>query len=428
VAFLGIFSRMALSPTYSLHARYLFPIDLPPIRDGWITVSHGRIVSLGHEPTGERRDLGDVAILPAFINAHTHLEFSNLAQPLGRPGTPFTEWIREVVRWRRAAIEQPAGTDWRADAIRKGIEESLRGGVVSLGEIATLPQTEGDGRYDAMQGVSFLEVLGLADERHDELLSAAKAYLATWHSSGRHPLAGLSPHAPYTVGPRLVSSIAALAAEALAPVAMHLAETREELELLRAGTGPFRELLDDLGAWQTGVIPLGSTPLDYLRLLANTDRSLIIHGNYLSHEEIEFAGRQHDRMSVIYCPRTHAYFAHDRYPLAEMLARDVNVALGTDSRASNPDLNMLSELHFVAEHHQDVSPEAILRLATSNAAKALGMGETHGTLASGKRADLAVVSVAADRSPDPHELLFDTRQTVRFVFRGGRQLFPASDC
>jgi len=110
--------------------------------------------------------------------------------------------------------------------------------VVSLGEIATLPQTEGDGRYDAMQGVSFLEVLGLADERHDELLSAAKAYLATWHSSGRHPLAGLSPHAPYTVGPRLVSSIAALAAEALAPVAMHLAETREELELLRAGTGP----------------------------------------------------------------------------------------------------------------------------------------------------------------------------------------------
>lgn len=413
---------MTRSPTYSLQARYLFPIDRPPIPRGWITVSEGRIVGVGQEPAGDRRDLGDVAILPAFINAHTHLEFSNLEQPLGEPGMPFTEWIREVIRWRRAASEQSEGTDWRRDPIRKGLEESLRGGAVSLGEIATLPQAKSDGRYDTMQGVGFLELLGLADERHDELLAAARTHLATWQGSGPQQSAGLSPHAPYTVGPKLVGSIATLAASTRAPVAMHLAETREELELLRSGRGPFRELLDDLGAWHSGVIPHDSSPLDYLKLLAKAGRSLVIHGNYLNRDEIAFAGQHNERMSVVYCPRTHAYFDHGRYPLREMWDWGVNIALGTDSRASNPDLNMLHEVRFVAQQHQDVPLENILRLATINAAKALGMAEMYGTLAPGKQADLIVIPISRNEHTDPHELLFASTHGIGQVFRNGQDL------
>ena len=415
--FLGIFSSMAKSSTYSLRARYLFPIDRPPIRDGWITISEGRIVGIGDEPVGERRDLGNVAILPALVNAHTHLEFSNLDQPLGRPGMAFTEWIREVVRWRRAAIKQHERGDWRCDAIRNGVAESVQGGAVSLGEIATLPRAESDGRYVAMQGVCFLELLGLADARHDELLHAAGQHLACSQVSSRQPTPGLSPHAPYTVGPKLVESIAALSSGSCVPIAMHLAETREELELLRAGTGPFQELLTDLGAWHPEVIRRGSTPLDYLKLLAKADRSLIIHGNYLSNEEIKVLGRYRDRMSVIYCSRTHAYFGHDRYPLQAMLDLDVNVALGTDSRASNPDLNMLNELRFVAQQHQDVPPDIILRLATINGATALGLEKSHGTLTRGKQADLVVIPISEDEPADAHELLFAGLHDVRMVIR-----------
>ncbi|MBC8351837.1 MAG: amidohydrolase family protein [Planctomycetes bacterium] len=415
---------MATSRTFSLRARYLFPIDRPPIRDAWLTVSKGRIAAVGDAPVGERRDLGNVAILPGLINAHTHLEFSELEEPLGRPGMPFTDWIREVVRWRREMIRQYDGIDWRSQAIRHGVEESVRGGATMLGEIATLPWEESGSRYQGLHGVSFMELLGLARERHAELLSAANNYVEFSQSSGCSSKPGLSPHAPYTVSPELIESIATLSARTHVPVAIHLAETREELELLTSASGPFRELLDDLNAWQADVIPLGSTPLDYMKLLAKADRSLIIHGNYLSDEEMVFAGQQRDRMSIIYCPRTHAYFAHDRYPLREMLDRGINVALGTDARASNPNLNVLSEIRFAAKQHQDVSPESILRLATINAAVALGIQESHGTLTPGMQADFIVVPVAPDTTTDPNELLLGSTDMVQQVFRRGEQLFP----
>ncbi len=416
---------MATSPTYSLRARYLFPIDRPPIRDGWITISGGHIAAIGSEPSGDCRDLGDVAILPGLINAHTHLEFSQLDQPLGRPGMSFPNWRREVIRWRDAV--PPEDRDSARDrAIRQGLEESARGGTTTIGEIARLPWPGIDERYESMQGVAFLELLGLANSRHDELLAAASEYVEHWSGKTTLPLAGLSPHAPYTVSPKLVESVAALSARTRTPVAMHLAETREELELLRDGSGPMREFLDELGAWYPDVVPRKSTPLDYLKLLAKADRSLIVHGNYLSPDEIAFAGQQSERMSVIYCPRTHAYFAHDRYPLRAMLDAGVNVSLGTDSRASNPDLDVLSELRFVAAHHADISPETILRLATINAATALGMVDRLGTLTAGKRADFVVIPISSDERSDPYELLVGSKHGVAQVFRGGVQLFPPS--
>lgn len=412
---------MATASTYSLRARYLFPVDRLPIRDGWIKIVGGRIAAIGSEPSGDCRDLGDVAILPGLINAHTHLEFSQLDQPLGQPGMPFPDWLREVIRWRDA-IPQEDRDAARDRAIRHGHEECLRCGTTTIGEIARLPSLGIEQRYESMQGVAYLELLGLASSRHDELLAAASEYIAARGGNANSPHAGLSPHAPYTVSPKLVGSVAALSARTRTPVAMHLAETREELELLRATSGPFREFLDELGAWHPHVIPLESTPLDYLRLLAKADRSLIIHGNYLSSEEIEFAGRQSHNMSVIYCPRTHAYFAHDRYPLREMLDAGANVALGTDSRASNPDLNLLSELRFAATQHEDVSPETILQIATINAAEALGMSETHGSLTVGKQADFIVLSVSPNERTDPHELLFESPQAVQQVFRCGERI------
>ncbi|MDA1052851.1 MAG: amidohydrolase family protein [Planctomycetota bacterium] len=362
-----------------------------------------------------------MAVLPGLINAHTHLEFSRLARPLGRPGMSFPDWLREVIRWRDATPPQ----DWDADrdsAIRQGLEVSRRCGTTTIGEIARLPWRGIEQRYESMQGVAFLELLGLASARYDELFGAASEYVEARRGKALSPHAGLSPHALYTASPKLVESVAALSARTRTPVAMHIAETREELELLREGSGPFREFLDELGAWHPDLVPLRSTALDYLKLLAKADRSLIIHGNYLSPHEIEFAGRQSERMSVIYCARTHAYFGHDRYPLREMLDAGVNVALGTDSRASNPDLNMLSELRFAARHHQDIPLETILRLATSHAATALGMAATLGTLTPGKQGDFIVLPVSPHEPADPHELLFDSAQSVQQVFRSGAQI------
>ncbi len=400
--------------SYSLKARYLLPMDREPLRDAWISVVNGCIVAVGGPPQGVAEDLGSVAILPGLINAHTHLEFSELPQPLGQPECGFTDWIREVIRWRNEMRERSAGVDWRNQAVSVGLAESLRGGATTVAEIATLPWQSDATSYRALHGIVFLELLGLSPERQPELLVAAQSFLdGTRHATYR---VGLSPHAPYTVSPVLVARLAELSAQESVPLAMHLAETREELELLHSARGPFRELLDGLGAWHENAIRRDTTPLDYLQLLSLAHRSLIIHGNYLTDVELEFLGRHRDRMSVIYCPRTHAYFGHEPYPLQRMIEFGVNVALGTDSRASNPDLNMLEELRFAARAHSDIPPATMLQLATANAARALGLEHEIGTLAVGKRADLIVVPLP-DEDGDPSELVLHSRTPATRVDR-----------
>jgi cytosine/adenosine deaminase-related metal-dependent hydrolase len=176
------------------------------------------------------------------------------------------------------------------------------------------------------------------------------------------------------------------------------------MELLRSESGPLRDLLEERGAWEPGGLGIGRRAMDYLRMLTGADRALVIHGNYLDEEEIAYLGRRGERMSVVYCPRTHAWFRHASYPLAKMLAEGVLVALGTDSRASAPDLDLPAEMRAAARAHPSVSPEAIVRMATWNGAKALGIDDELGTLEPGKWARLAIVPLT-ERDADPYELL-----------------------
>src|SRR5207248_5598397 len=141
------------------------------------------------------------------------------------------------------------------------------------------------------------------------------------------------------------------------------------------------EVLQSAGAWHPEVIPLGRRPLDYLQALATAHRALVVHGNYLVADEIEFLAAHRERMSLVYCPRTHAYFGHEPYPVSQMLAAGVRVAVGTDSRASNPDLRLLEELRHIARHHPGVSPEAMLRMGTIAGAEALGIAADYGSIA-----------------------------------------------
>lgn len=390
---------------FSLFARYLFPMDGKPLRDAWLVVNGGRIIDVGGQPVGQRRDLGAVAVLPAPINAHTHLEFSSIEKPLGGPSMRFTDWIGQVIRWRsERAVELPSG-DWRIAGVRAGLDESRRAGVTTVGEIATLPWPDDFSHYGSIKGTVFLELLGLDPAGEDELLAKARDFITRVTTDGASFLPGISPHAPYTASPQLVERVSSLSREHRLSVAMHLAETREELELLASGSGPFRELLERVGAWYPEAIRAGTTPRDYLELLSEAHRALVIHGNYLATNEVEFLAEHRRHLSVVYCPRTHAYFGHDAYPLATMIDAGVNVALGTDSRASNPDLNLLHDLCVAADKHPTVSPQHLLELVTCNAAKALGVEADLGTLAPGKQADLAVIPIENRNVVDPYELL-----------------------
>jgi cytosine/adenosine deaminase-related metal-dependent hydrolase len=315
-------------------ARYVFPLDSPPVPDGVITVEGRRIVAIGENRSGQPpQDLGQVAVLPGLINAHTHLEFSDLAEPLGEAGAPFSDWIAAVVAHRRSADTDPeAAAQRRRHATQQGLIQAAQRGVTALGEIAT-----GDWPADLLADSEldctvFLELLGLSEDRVAPLLEQAARHLDRGASQSVWR-AGLSPHAPYTVHPRLLEQAVALSAARQVPLAMHLAESFEELELLRSASGPLRQLLADLGAWDPTAIPRGIRPGDYLQILARAHRALVIHGNFLTGDEIGQIAAARDRLSVVYCPRTHARFVPGKYPLAEMLAAGVHVALGTDSRA-----------------------------------------------------------------------------------------------
>ena len=230
---------------------------------------------------------------------------------------------------------------------------------------------------------------------------------------------GFSPHAPYSVHPRLFRELTAMAADCRAPLAFHLAETREELEAIRSGSGPLVDAFRASGFWRDGVIPEGTRPLDYLHVMARLPHGLVVHGNYLDDEEIELLS-ECPGLSVVYCPRTHDWFGHQPHPWLRLMQRGVRVALGTDSRGSNPDLSLWSEMQFLRERFPDIAASSLLKLGTLNGAEALGMGEVTGTLQPGRRADLAVVEVAGDGDAVPYGRLLNPASRIKGVMRDGR--------
>jgi cytosine/adenosine deaminase-related metal-dependent hydrolase len=230
------------------------------------------------------------------------------------------------------------------------------------------------------------------------------------------------------VSPGLLVLLVDLAQAHGLPVAMHIAESREELQLLESGSGPFRELLEERSMWDPNAIPSGSGAMEYLRTLSHAPRVLVIHGNYLNYEELRFLGANRDRMSLIYCPRTHSYFGHEAYPLDAACAMRVRVALGTDSRASNPDLSILAEMRQVFRVVPAIDPMQVLRMGTLSAAKALGRDKDVGSISPGKQANLVTVPVASDTRGTPKDvlaaILADDSQPNLTCAAGHRRLHP----
>jgi cytosine/adenosine deaminase-related metal-dependent hydrolase len=394
---------------WTLTARWVFPVDRPPLERGTVTVSGQRIVAV--RPRREAAadfDFGEAAIIPGLVNAHTHLDLTGL-RGQAPPSPEFTSWLRQVIAFRRGRSPEQVQKD-----IREGIAECLRFGTTLVGDIS------GDGgSWDALaaaplRAVVYREILGLPAER----ASAAWQRLDDWLAS-RAPTAtcrpGVSPHAPYSVRASLFQSAAARGV----PVAAHVAETAAERELLAQRRGPFVSFLTDLEVLDPD--GLADDFNHVLRLLRGDQPTLIVHGNYLTPDTNLPANS-----TLVYCPRTHAAFGHTPHPFRHFLARGVRVALGTDGLASNPDLDLLAEARFLHERCPDVSGDVVLRMATLSGAEALGWADETGSLTPGKSADLVVVPLDASGIPDPHEQLLQSRAPLAAVFFRGQRLGAAA--
>lgn len=372
----------------SYTARFVFTGDGEPIGNGTIEIVGSRIAAVHNRFDPRAEKLGNAAIIPGLVNAHTHLEFSDLAEPIS-PARPFADWIRGLVSHRRAR------TTAAAAIIPIGLKEAAHSGTTSIGEIATDDDVEAWTIPNGPRVTVFRELLGFGPEQVEPQLQIARRFLDdSVDCPTRQRRAALSPHAPYSVHPELLRRCVALVREYDVPIAMHLAETREELQLLDTGDGALRDMLESFDVWRDGALIPGTKPIEYLRTLAEAPRALIVHGNYLDDVECKFlAGASN--LSLVYCPRTHHYFGHEPHPWRKVKNAGGNVALGTDSRASNPDLSLWRELQFVREQCDDLTDAELLRLGTINGAIALGIDEETGSLKTGNAADLAVVQFDA---------------------------------
>lgn len=387
-----------MTPTVTYRSKILVVSSQRLIHDGYITVELGisekhpvptiRDVGPWSNYSGNRShvvDLGQQAICPALINAHTHLEFSNLNSPITSPDGTFAGWIREVVgmRFRKAKeLDSSALQADRRKAIENGQLESEKAGVVALGDIVTQPQVN---TATGLYKVEFLEMLGLRRDRAEQSFLWATEVLERLPQ----PNQALSPHAPYSTSTWLYRQAADYARRHQLPLATHLAETREEQELLQHRSGPLVELFRELGVWEPEEIQTHSFQ-QMIQLLANNQDVLLVHGNYLSPTDWKAIPKSAN-WTVVYCPQTHKHFGHEPHPWPEMLRDGINVALGTDSRASSNCLDLWQDFQIACHSRPEIHPQQLLPLVTENAARALKLDHRWGSLEAGKNAAILTI-------------------------------------
>lgn len=413
---------MKQTGAFHLRARWIVPVGRPTIEDGWLRIEHGRIVAIGRRrltgnpPSGQSIDLGDSIVLPGLVNAHTHLEFSDLERPLdaegGLPG-----WIARVVALRRA---RPSGLEEAARlarSLRAGLAESLSFGVTTIGEIATAVPRGGYPSIGPRVRI-YREALGLSFTG-GSLPGAIARDLDRLGGS-----AGISPHAPMTVSSSLGKALLREAARRDLPVTMHLAESLAELTYVTGGGGPFRDLFSTLGAWPADRPPPVLPPSDWISRLARVRRGSVVHGTFLGESPdataLDRLARHRDRLGVVVCPRTTRLLSGQLPPVERFLAAGIRVAIGTDSRASNPDLSVLGEARELVGSGV-VSPGEALRMMTSDAAWNVAHEVRAGSIAVGRPADLVVLAPSGPFS-DPLDAILRPDTRVAATLRAGRVL------
>lgn len=399
-----------MADSWTLTARWLLPVDGPALERGTVTIRNDRIEAVAaHGSHTPDVDLGNTVMVPGFVNAHTHLDLSGAAgQTPPTTAATFPDWLRSVIAFRRNRTGDILQSD-----IQTGLNACLNAGTTLIGDITANGATWNTLVAAPVRAVVFREMLGLSDDRSVVSFQESTEWLnQTLPTATCRP--GLSPHAPYSTSVWLF--LTALAAGA--PVMTHLAESAAEVELLECRSGPFVTFLKELGVWEPDALAVSAGEFVTLaRQVRETQRPLqpllLAHGNHLSPDIL----RDDGQTTIVYCPRTHAAFGHPAYPLREFLASGVRVCLGTDSLASNPDLDILEEARCVHNCFPDLPGETVLRMLTLSGAEALGWADTTGSLTPGKSADLVAIPMP-DEQADPYTAVFNSVSPRRTLFRG----------
>jgi cytosine/adenosine deaminase-related metal-dependent hydrolase len=424
-----------------ISAPWVLPITQPPIRDGAVVVDDaGIIVAVGRRADVAREysdasdERADGVLMPALVNAHCHLELSALAGAV-RGSEGLIPWAMQVVPLARALA--PARVTAAATTAAAGMRAAGTAAVGDVGNsLAAVPAIAAAG----LRGVFFHELVGSREARDGGALADAAreldAFLAAPAPGPAGPAAwaddggamptptptpswptGLAyvpaPHAPYSVPRELFRKIFHIAGRTGIPTTVHVAEDRDEILLLRDGSGGWPAVLARMGVDPATRTP-GQTPVAYLASLGAFDAPAppllvhMVHGCADDRRRAREAGA-----TAVLCPRSNLYITGELPDVAALRADGVTLALGTDSLASTPDLSLWGEIATLAERFADVPAAEWLDAATRAGAEAMHLGPL-GSLTPGKRPGLIEVAVGdAAKCRDPAaELVRNPRPTV----------------
>ena len=407
-------------------ARYVVPITAPPIADGVVAVEGDRIAYVGDgraAPSGTDIDLGDVLLLPGLVNAHTHLELTAMRGFL--EGLDFRSWILRLTTAKREVFSR----EMLLDAARYGIVEGLRHGVTAYADTCDSGVAFDAMREMGVRGLMYQEVFGPDPAQCAGAMTELRAKVARLRSLETALVRiGVSPHAPYTVSDPLFAAVAKYARDESLPIAIHIAESEPEYNLIANASGSFA---DGLRARGIPVNPRARSPIAMLSSLdVLAAHPLLIHCVRVDEDDIALIAGA--RCSVAHCPASNAKLGHGIAPLMAFLDARIRVGLGSDSVASNNRMDILEEARIASlfqrgQHGRfdQMDAACALRLATLGGAEAIGIHEEVGSLEVGKSADLAafpLADVAPVHDPIAAAVFALAGSTASFVAVAGRVL------
>jgi 5-methylthioadenosine/S-adenosylhomocysteine deaminase len=410
------------------HARWVLPITQPPIENGTVVESDGQITYVGPRvsaPPGPDHNLGESILLPGLVNTHTHLELTAMRGFL--ENCRFTEWIDKL----RASRNEILDTEMLLDSARFGIIEGLEAGITTYADTCSSGVVMLAMRELGVRGIMYQEVFGPDPSQAELAMRELRDRIEKLQLEQTELVSlGVSPHAPYTVSDPLYDAAAQFANERKLPLAMHIAESEPEHDLVTKGSGDFADRWRRRGI---AVGPRARSPIALLDEHGTLDRgALLIHCVRVDDADIEIISRR--RCAVAHCPASNAKFGHGIAPLLPLVAAGIRVGIGSDSVASNNRMDILDEarlavlIHRAATRKHDAfGAHQALELATIGGARALGIDSRVGSLEVGKDADLAAFRIDIPRTTpvgDPYSsaIFALPGRSAELVTVRGRQL------
>lgn len=385
-----------------LTADYVVPISSDAIENGAVVIENDLIITVGpiaevaeKFPETIIENFGQAAILPGFVNCHSHLELTSMRGLLDDVEHDFRAWLLKLNGERADLTDEEIAASAVAGAV-----EGAEAGVTCFGDIGRFGKAGFEAlRTVGLRGVLFQETEFSPDDRtaDDDFYALKEKFLKFRETETSLVKVGLSPHSPYTVSPMLLEKITDFALAENIPITIHAAESSDEKILLENGSGFFTDFYKRLGfEWKT---PHCSS-IEFLdRIGVLRARPLLAHCVTVSDEDI--AKISASGSSVAHCPKSNAKFGHGFAPLETFLDKRITVGLGSDSMASNNVCDLLEESRFAVlaarnRHGSNrfITAKEALAAATLGGAKALGLDDKIGTLEPGKQADIAIVSLA----------------------------------